>query len=471
MFQKLKLGRKRSVPISKIHPSPENAELYDLPTAENTKDLQEEIAARGLEEPIIVTKDYFVLSGHRRLMACQCLGCTHIWVRYAQEIRRDEMAKDEYVKLLARQNRGQRDKNTREKIKERWVLTEILANYRHFVADTEQEFDNLTEIEMSCTAKRHNIAEEKTEFVNAIKDVVNGLKAFWPITVRAIHYNLLKVKPRPIRNTKRKDRDYTYRNDVHSYQDLVRQTPRMRYFGIIPEESIFDPTRTTTEWKPFPDVSSFLQQQKNRMFDGYHRNLLQSQDRHVEVVAEKLTVESYLKSVVEEYKLNLTISRGNSSMAARSDLARRFRRSGKRHLTLLCLFDFDPDGEQLATIWKEYLWHDYGISCDAFKIALNENQADELSLIEATHSEDGLTAKEDSPNYARFVEKYGTTVYELEAMSPEQMQSAARNAIRTVLDMDLFQMEKEIEEQEIDSLEELKCDVCHYVSGIHGSYF
>lgn len=468
-----KLGRRRKVSIEKLSPSPENSDLYDLPTDDNTKDLQDQITDRGLEEAILISKDYYVISGHRRLKACQCLGWDSIDAKYLS-VKRDELSQDEWRQLLAKYNVSQRDKTIREKANEQWAVADLTPSYRHFVPDTAQRYKDLTMIDYSGTAKRYGISDEKQSFVNSIKEVVFELKEYWPITVRAIHYNLLKRTPRPIRNTRRKDQDYTYQNDFASYKDLVRQTPRMRFFGIIPEKAIYDPTRDTTTFKGFHNVGHFLKHEKDKMFDLYHRDLLQSQDQHFEFIAEKLTVQSYLQRVVQQYKINLTISRGSSSFAARGNLASRFKRSGKKHLTLLCMFDFDPDGEQLAAVWKEYLQYDYGIKCDAVKVALNKTQADEFELIKATHDEDqdGLHAKKDSPNYQRFIDKYGDdTVYELEAMTPQQMQEAAQEAITTVLDMDLFEQEKRIEEQEINGLESLRHDVSDHVTRVIPNHF
>src|SRR5438552_6894302 len=80
------------VPIEQLKPSPENEEIYGTIGFDTDPALQstiDSIERRGLEEPIILTADYYILSGHRRFFAVQRLGWEEVPVRFSQ-IRRDE---------------------------------------------------------------------------------------------------------------------------------------------------------------------------------------------------------------------------------------------------------------------------------------------------------------------------------------------------------------------------------------------
>jgi hypothetical protein len=60
-----------------------------------------------------------------------------------------------------------------------------------------------------------------------------------------------------------------------------------------------------------------------------------------------------------------------------------------------------------------------------------------------------MEAKESSPTYPAFVNKYGITdAYELEAMSPSDLAETLTNAIDDVLDIDLYNQELEAEEDD-----------------------
>ena len=59
------------IPMVDIYPSPENAKLYH-PINSDDPDvlaLAHSIAERGLLEPLVVTRDHYIISGHRRYAA------------------------------------------------------------------------------------------------------------------------------------------------------------------------------------------------------------------------------------------------------------------------------------------------------------------------------------------------------------------------------------------------------------------
>jgi hypothetical protein len=60
-----------------------------------------------------------------------------------------------------------------------------------------------------------------------------------------------------------------------------------------------------------------------------------------------------------------------------------------------------------------------------------------------------MEAKDTSPTYSTFVEKYGITdAYELEAMEPVDLADTLTSAINEVLDIDLYNQELEAEEKD-----------------------
>ena len=138
------------------------------------------------------------------------------------------------------------------------------------------------------------------------------------------------------------------------------------------------------------------------------------------------------------------MSRGNSGLDARYKLSERFRRSGKQKLTLLIFSDFDADGEMIAGTWANSLTSDFQCPCDAFKVGITEQQAKELDLVDGSNL---MEQKSTSTNYNRFKEQYGPDcpVFELEALSPEKTQELAKDAITSILDMELFNEESDIE--------------------------
>lgn len=64
-----------AVPIGQVRPTPENDDIYGACRLDDAmRQLMDSIKEHGLEEPLIVTADGYILSGHRRHFACRELG-------------------------------------------------------------------------------------------------------------------------------------------------------------------------------------------------------------------------------------------------------------------------------------------------------------------------------------------------------------------------------------------------------------
>jgi len=61
--------------IRSLVPSPENDMIYGAVQDDEQMDaLVESIRIRGLQEPILISDDAYIVSGHRRYHACKRLG-------------------------------------------------------------------------------------------------------------------------------------------------------------------------------------------------------------------------------------------------------------------------------------------------------------------------------------------------------------------------------------------------------------
>lgn len=64
----------QEINISELHPHPRNSEFFDDMTGEKWSEFIESIKSRGVIEPIIITPDMVIVSGHQRVRACKELG-------------------------------------------------------------------------------------------------------------------------------------------------------------------------------------------------------------------------------------------------------------------------------------------------------------------------------------------------------------------------------------------------------------
>src|SRR5207248_10186427 len=125
------------------------------------------------------------------------------------------------------------------------------------------------------------------------------------------------------------------------------------------------------QWNVHGNVRSFYRKEVGGLFTGYYRDLMQNQPRHIEIVAEKLTLQSIISPVASEFCIPLLIGRGQCSTSPLYELSQRYRNSGKGGLVLLLLGDLDPDGDAIAHSVASRLKYDFDIEhFDAVKVAL-----------------------------------------------------------------------------------------------------
>jgi len=411
----------------------------------------------GLIEPIILTADHFIVSGHRRYQAARLAGLREIDCRI-RDYRKDD-DHDRFMCELREANR-QRIKTRDEIMYEEAAATSPddayaeLVQYRQHAARVPVE----GEIIRGHT-KRAEITKAKFPLLDAIADVLDARKEYWPISVRQVHYALLNHPP--LRHASKPAS--IYRNDRASYRALVDLLSRARIAGIIDMDIIHDPTRPVTIWNVRQNVQEHIREQIEEMFKGYWRDLLQSQPNHIELVVEKNTVLSIVKPLAAEYTIPITSGRGQCSLPPRRGTVERFKTSGKERLILLILTDADPDGDAIANAIPKSLRDDFSIDESTIlpiRVALTPEQANEHGLSQS------IEAKTTSPNYQAYVERHGSdAAFELEALDPADLQDILRTAIDNVLDIDAYEYEVQQEKEDASFL----TDQCYRVKSALGS--
>jgi len=433
--------------LSKIHPSVENNTLYHpiKPGDPSIRELAASIREHGLLEPLVLTQDSFIISGHRRFAACKLAGLRVVDC----EIREGVFHGDpEFMRLLREFNR-QRVKGVDEVLRERLVDAtddDEAAIDAVLLERGRREEIRVDPMEIVGTLARKRISEAKAPFLAAILQVIEDQHEFWPLSDRQIHYGLLNHPP--LLHAKKPG---LYANNPRSYKSLCELLTRARLEGSIPWNAIADPTRPVTSWRVHPNVTPFISEQLEEFLAGYFRDFQQSQPHHIEIIGEKNTIASIIRPVAAEFCIPFTIGRGYSSLQPRYDLSRRYQASGKGRLVLLILSDHDPDGEEIAQSFARSMRDDFGITdIHPVKVALNRDQVQALALVPA------MQAKEGSSNYGKFVSQHGHDVFELEAVPPKWLQDRLREAILSVLDVDAPNREKEQERADQHGLLEMR---------------
>lgn len=432
-------GLVRKVPLASIRPSPVNDAVYRPPSPDDP-DIQamaQSMRELGVLQAITITRDGFILSGHRRYCAATLAGLETVPV-IEEPITRDDPA---FPRLLVLHNQ-QRQKNVAEMLAEQVVQQSGDDAHRelvqHRTARSRKATGDATAMVVETRRTRSEISPAKQPMLDAVIAVVDELREFWPLSLRTVHYNLLNDPP--LRNAS--NPGSAYANTKQCYKDLSDLCTRARFDGVLPFDAIHDPTRPVEHWRIHRNAADYLRSQFDEFLRGYWRDLLQSQPDHIEVIGEKNTLLPIINPVCSDYTAPLTIGRGFCSVPPRKAIYDRWRASGKNKLVLIVLSDHDPDGEMIADSFVGYMRDDFHIPRGrimAVRAALTADQCERFGIPA------DVDAKPTSTNYRRFVAEHGTAACELEAVPPRRLQQMLRDAIESVLDHEAFAAEQERE--------------------------
>lgn len=440
--QRAKQAQVKRVPVESIRFSVENEQLY-RPIGEHDPEVQAlvaDIKKHGILEPLVISRDSYLVSGHRRLFCAELLGMKTIPVRicncsYAGNRKR-------FVKLLRAYNL-QRDKTREERFREELVSANpdgdpYMTLITHRVRSSRIQAES---IELVGRKKRSIITPVKRQMVNAIKKVIfEDRRDYWPLSVRAVHYPLLNYKF--FRNTKRRT---LYVNDRKSYQDLSDLITRLRLLGEIPWEAVSDETRPVALWNVWASPRAFIREQLNGFLKGYFRDLLQSQPNHVEVVCEKNTIYRMVKDVTAKYCLPTMSGRGFSSIDPVHEIYERYQRSGKDTLVVIVCSDYDAEGQWIPQVTGRTLRDDFSVFASDVEIIKAAVTAEQIERYELPSDNE---AKCDTARQCKFIAQFGEHAYELEALEPRILQAELVEVIDQVIDVEAFNAELDAEKED-----------------------
>ncbi len=431
--------------LHELKTAKQNDQLYDPFGIANLddRDLTISIRDNGIQQPLTVSLDGFVLSGHRRFAAATYLGLETVPVQVVDTWFQDLSATEQLAVL--RLHNQQRTKSPGELIREKMLDIDPAAAHQQLVMrrnKAARQCDSAeTNVDMGRVKKRARITTK--DFLRAVQKVVKDNRDYWPLTVRRVHYLLLNDPP--LRHDKKPER---YANDQGNYKALTKLLSRARLFGLVDMQAIEDGTRPIQLGGGFSTCEEFIGQETENYLTGYTRNLMQGQPHHIEIMLEKNALRTVIERVARQYCIPMTTGRGFSSLCPRADIAERFRDSGKDKLVLLMLTDHDPDGEQIAASFASSMRDDFGIdNIQPVKVALTAVDVLKYEL------PSDIDAKPSSPNYAKFVEKHGTKAVELDAMTAELLQSKLREAIESVIDVDEYNAQIDLERKDAAVIE------------------
>ena len=283
--------------------------------------------------------------------------------------------------------------------------------------------------------------------LDKVREILKELLKYMPLTLRQIYYQLVGKG--------------SIKNKVSEYTMLSNLLKWARIDGHIPWEDVEDRVRAYHDLTGWRDSEKFIEAYLKHFLSGYKRNLLQTQDKYIEIWIEKDALSSIFIKVAEPYTIPVVVCRGFSSVSFLNEFAERLEYNKDKQAVMLYFGDFDPSGIEMLDAMKTTLTDELSVGHIEFKrIALSK---DDIFKYKLPHNPSAL--KHSDSRAAKHLEQYGELAVELDALRPDVLEQKIRTAIEREVDMNLFKKEQRKENNELKELSELKSKVVDFIKG------
>jgi len=263
-----------------------------------------------------------------------------------------------------------------------------------------------------------------------IEAAIEILREIQPASIRAVCYRLFVdgLIPSMSKNNTNK---------------VSTQLVWAREQGLLPWDWVVDETREAERismWNSPTDIFEAAARQ-------YRRDYWTTQPHRVEVWSEKGTIRGTLAPVLNEFGITFRVMHGYGSATALYGIAQESIADDKP-LTIFYTGDWDPSGMNMSEVDIPARMERYQGKATIRRVALEESDVGPHSDLPSFEAEDKVT---DS-RYRWFVQNYGTRCWELDALSPVVLRDRVRNHILSLLDLDAWEHEVQIESAQRDSI-------------------
>lgn len=264
---------------------------------------------------------------------------------------------------------------------------------------------------------KQNFRAESLETIGLINAILAEYQADgYDLTVRQLYYQL--VARGIIENSQR------------SYKRTADLVNNARLAGLVDWDMIADRGRETIT-PPAWESPAHIVGEAARQFSI---DKWQDQQNHVEVMVEKQALEGVLIPVCRALGIRFTANKGYSSSSTLYETGKRlagFVDAGK-NVTVLYLGDHDPSGIDMTRDITKRLGMFSGRPVTVNRLALNMDQVETLNPPENP-------AKETDSRYSGYIEIYGYSSWELDAIEPRQLAGIVTGAVESLKNQALWQ--------------------------------
>jgi len=280
--------------------------------------------------------------------------------------------------------------------------------------------------------------KKKLNKLNMVQEVLGEFQDYKPLTLRQIYYQLVGKG--------------FIENKVSQYIMLSTLLKWARIDEFIPWDDIEDRVRVYHDLRGWTDKDDFIDQELDRFLTGYRRDLLQTQDKYIEIWIEKDALSSIFTRIAKPFTIPIVVCRGFSSVSFLNNFRERLNYHEDKEPIMLYFGDFDPSGVEMLTAMKTTLKDELGVNEIGFKrVALLK---EDIFTYNLPHNPDALKRKDTRAK--KHVIAHGELAVELDALRPDILEARIKEGIERELDREAFNIQVKLHNKELDKLNKLK---------------
>ena len=270
---------------------------------------------------------------------------------------------------------------------------------------------------MKIKYQSHNFTQAKLKLISVADAIIREYTAdSLQLTMRQLYYQF--VARDIIENTQK------------SYKNLVNLMTNARVAGLISWYALEDRNRELSE----PYVQEDIQDIVSGIEYHYSLDMWRDQDTHVEVWIEKDALINVIEKPCDRFRVPHMACKGYLSSTMAWNAGQRYRdadRAGK-HCVLIHLGDHDPSGiDMTRDNDARLLMFSHGVDIEVKRIALNMDQVEQ-------YGPPPNPAKITDTRVSAYINKYGNTSWELDALEPKVISNLVEAEIKKYIDFDIW---------------------------------
>lgn len=267
---------------------------------------------------------------------------------------------------------------------------------------------------------------------NAVAITMHYEEAGIPLTVRQLYYQFVSKN--------------LFANVPDNYTKLSDVVSEGRLAGLISWTAIEDRTRSLKGLETYAGPGEVVKAAR----DSYRIDMWANQDMRPEFWYEKDAMSGIIGKVCDELRIDHFSCRGYNSQSEQWKAGQRlagYFRAGQRPI-VFHLGDHDPSGIDMTRDNQERLSMFAGVQVQVVRIALNMNQIEQYKC-------PPNPAKLSDSRAEKYIEKFGDSSWELDALAPEILDKLVRETVASIRNEAKWSEAQEQEAEDKDTLDQM----------------